>query len=100
MLVILRHEGAARRELGEAVLGELTAERHLDALELRAEREGYASVRLWPAEFPDFALEVRHEDGVGKSYRQTGSAAHSVSRGRALGLLRLFQATLEKGGGE
>jgi len=100
VLVLLRTEGAARRELGEAVLDELTADRRLQALELRAERDGFASVLLWPSQYPDYALEVRHEDGAGKTYRQTGSAPHGVSRGRALGLLRLFEGTLEKGGAE
>ena len=52
------------------------------------------------ARFPDFALEVRHQDGAGKSYRQTGSAKRDITRGRALGLLRLFATVLEKGGAE
>jgi hypothetical protein len=95
VVVLLQDEGAARRELGEAVLDELTADRQLHALELRAERDGYASLRLWPAQYPDFALEVRHDAAEGTSYWQTGSALQLVSRGRALGLLRLFAGTLE-----
>jgi len=98
VVVILEEQGAARRELGEAVLDELTAERQLLALQLRAERDGFASVRLWPAQYPDFALEVRHIAGDAFGYQQTGDATHRVSRGRALGLLRLFSGTLEKGG--
>ena len=98
VLVILEEQGAARRELGDAVLDELTAEHRLQALEIRAERDGYASMRLWPAQYPDFRLEVRHGDGEPTSYWQTGSAFQLVSRGRALGLLRLFAATLGEGG--
>ena len=109
VLVLLEEAGENRRELGEAVLDELTAERQLHALELRAERDGFASLRLWPARFPDFALEVEHgwllepkdtsiQDGF--VYRQTGSARWNISRGRALGLLRLFATVLEKGGAE
>lgn len=98
VLVTLADMGAARRDLGEAVLEELTADRRLLALESRAERDGYASVSLWPARFPNFALEVRHGDGEPTSYWQTGSAFQLISRGRALGLLRLFAATLREGG--
>jgi len=98
VLVILGEQGAARRELGEAVLDELTAERLLTALELRAERDGFASLRLWPARYPDYALEV-HQLVSRKAYWQTGQRrSGGVSRGRALGLLRLFAGTLEKGG--
>ena len=98
VLVILQDEGAARRELGEAVLDELTADRLLQALELRAERDGFASLHLWPAQYPEFALEVRHDPAEGTSYWQTGTVFQLVSRGRALGLLRLFAGTLETGG--
>ena len=100
VLVILQEQGEERRELGEAVLDELTAERQLHALELRAERDGFASVRLWPARFPDFALEVRHYGSAktATTYQQTGSGTQAITRGRALGLLRLFATTLEKGG--
>ena len=103
VVVILEEQGAARRELGEAVLDELTSERRLQALEVRAEREGFARLRLWPAQYPDFALEVEHgwrldEHASIKDafiYRQTGSAKRDISRGRALDLLRLFAGTLE-----
>jgi len=99
VLVMLQDEGAARRELDEAVLDELTADRQLHALELRAERDGFASVRLWPARFPDFALEVRHDGRGGFTYGRTGDAPHAVTRMFALGLLRTFAGTLEKGDG-
>ena len=95
VVVILEEQGAARRELGEAVLDELTSERRLQTLEVRAEREGFARLRLWPAQYTDFALEVRHDAAEGTSYWQTGSAFQLVTRGRALGLLRLFAGTLE-----
>jgi len=99
VLVILQDEGAARREMGEEIrVSFIEPERQLHALELRAERDGFASIALWPARFPDFALEVYHIDGAGTSYRQTGSATRTVKRMRALGLLRTFAATLEKGG--
>ena len=78
-----------------------TAERRLQELERCAQRDGLAKVRLWPAHFPDYALEVRqdsarNEGPGGFAYRQTGSSPRGLSRGEASGRLRLFESTLEE----
>ena len=124
VLVVLEELGEQRREMGREALADMPrhdpeadyilataiqAETSLHGLELRAERDGHASVRLWPERFADFRLEVKHgwmmdagdasiQDAF--EYRQTGSAPQAVSRVHAVGLLRLFASTMEKGGAE
>ena len=77
------------------------AERLMQSLERAAQRDGLARVWLWPAQYPDYALEVRqdsarNEGPGGFAYRQTGSRPQGLSRGRASGLLRLFESALEE----
>ena len=86
----------AWRELTEVISdGCLRDERRLLALEARAERDGFASVKLWPARFPDFALEITKGSG-GMIYGQTGSAPQTITRVYALGLLRFFPDALKR----